>query len=383
MKVLLFTDFYLPGFRGGGPIKTIANLVHATANDIGYFLVTSDHDLGDSSPYSTIQPNVWIENGLTAVLYCSTSLGGTIKVIVEVLSNKYDIVYLNSFFSPFFSILPLVLSRLFKKTVILGPRGEFSQGALLLKKKKKAIYLKLFKFLNLQNSLIFQASSAFEAADIRRVLGRHVDVFIAEDISAFEIPNWIPGKDARRLKLVFISRISPKKNLLQALRIVAKVSLPILYEIYGPIEDDEYWGQCQSIISSLPKHVVVQYRGELKPIDVVQTLSQYDLFFFPTKGENYGHVIAEAICAGLPILISDATPWRGLQEKGIGWDISLNQESLFINVIETVAEMSAAEFRQFRESVLGWAREKFLQSESIEANKAMFRYAFEKKQLYG
>src|SRR3546814_17574361 len=37
-------------------------------------------------------------------------------------------------------------------------------------------------------------------------------------------------------------------------------------------------------------------------------------------GENYGHVIAEALEAGLRLLISDQTPWRGLAEAGVGHD---------------------------------------------------------------
>ena len=109
------------------------------------------------------------------------------------------------------------------------------------------------------------------------------------------------------------------------------------------------------------------------------TLSAYDMFFMPTKGENYGHVIAEALCAGLPILIADTTPWRNLQEQGIGWDLPLNDPNAFSTAIDQLALMPAEQHVQMRETVLAWAKNKFSQRDAIDANIAMFRYAYEKK----
>ena len=54
-------------------------------------------------------------------------------------------------------------------------------------------------------------------------------------------------------------------------------------------------------------------------------LGKHHVFLFPTLGENFGQVILEAMTAGCAILISDATPWRGLQEKGYGWELPLAQ----------------------------------------------------------
>ena len=47
--------------------------------------------------------------------------------------------------------------------------------------------------------------------------------------------------------------------------------------------------------------------------------------FLPTFAENYGHSIVEALSVGTPMLISDNSPWKNLQEKGFGWEISLNE----------------------------------------------------------
>src|SRR5699024_6447779 len=132
-----------------------------------------------------------------------------------------------------------------------------------------------------------QASSQFEAADIRAVLGPKVDIQIAINISSAEFGDNLPKKSNHHLNIVFLSRISPMKNLHGALKLLTHVDCPVSYDIYGPIEDKDYWQRCQNLIQALPEHIKVNYKGGLTPPEVIPTLSEYDLFFMPTKGENY------------------------------------------------------------------------------------------------
>lgn len=101
----------------------------------------------------------------------------------------------------------------------------------------------------------------------------------------------------------------------------------------------------------------------------------------PTKGENYGHAITEALCAGLPMLIANTTPWRDLKTKGIGWDIPLDKPEMFVQAIEQAAAMTVEEYQVFRNNVLSWAKSKFDQHDAIEANTAMFHYTLENKKV--
>lgn len=376
--VLTFTGYYLPGYKGGGPIKTIKNLIDQTSDHISYNLITGDRDLGDNLPYANINYNSWNKVGCANVLYAQIGFTGYKEIAKVLLQKKYDIVYLNSFFSPTFSFFPLLIAKSLRQKIVLGPRGEFSEGALSLKTSKKNAFIKLYKTLGLYCGVIYQASSEHEADDIRRVLGHQVDIQIAEDIGAQQFIKFIPKGDCSIIKLIFVSRISPMKNLLVALKILKDVKHPVSYDIYGPIEDDKYWAECEAVIESLPESIQVAYKGELYPDQVVRTLSKYDAFFMPTKGENYGHVIAEALCAGLPILIADTTPWRNLQELGIGWDLPLDNPKVFVNAIDQLATMSADEHHQMRKNVLAWAKDKFSQRDAIEANIAMFEYVANK-----
>lgn len=379
MKILLFTGFYLPGYKGGGPIKTVANLVSTKSDVIDYKVVTSDRDLGDDKPYTEVVIGQWNQVGSSQVFYAKKGLKGLKEIAGTVLKKDYNIVYLNSFFSVRFSFIPLLIAKFLRQKVVLGPRGEFSTGALSLKSQKKQIFIKLYKYLGLHRGTIFQASSDYEASDIRRALGTKVDIQIAENIGSQKFAEELFIRTNNILKAVFVSRISPMKNLLVALEMLQKIQQSVSYHIYGPIEDLEYWAKCEAVISALPSHVQVEHKGELTPEKVVPTMSEYDLFFMPTKGENYGHVIAEALCAGLPILIADTTPWRNLQEQGIGWDLPLNNPDAFSAAIDQLAAMPADEHLKMREAVLAWAKNKFSQRDAVEANIAMFRYAFQKK----
>ena len=108
----------------------------------------------------------------------------------------------------------------------------------------------------------------------------------------------------------------------------------IKFDIYGPIEDKEYWEKCLRIIENISQNINVQYRGRIKHEEIFNTFSKYDLFFFPTLSENYGHVIAEALFSGVPVLISDQTPWTDINKHKAGAALPLSNKDAFLDFLE-------------------------------------------------
>jgi glycosyltransferase involved in cell wall biosynthesis len=348
--ILCFVAYYLPGFRSGGPVRTIANFIEHLGDEFDMCIVTRDRDALDSSPYANVVVDRWNTVGNARVFYASSQTL-TLRGVERLLNNTpHDILYLNSFFSWAFTGLPLLARRLRlapKLPCVVAPRGEFSQGAIALKAVKKQIYLWLIKMFGLYDRLTWQASSEFEAKDIHREFGlAEPRVVVAPDLlpkHVADLKEYVALSEGRRLglvRVVFLSRISPMKNLNFALQAIALVRHQVVFTIYGPIEDSNYWQICQDLIKELPENISVIYKGELHPDEVNVRLEENDLFFLPTHGENYGHVIFEALAAGLPVLISDQTPWRELTERGVGWALPLDAPETFAHKVNIVATWS-------------------------------------------
>ncbi len=170
------------------------------------------------------------------------------------------------------------------------------------------------------------------------------------------------------------------KNLETALAILSRLSgLAIEFNIYGTLEDTDYWRRCEAAIAALPPNIRVAYRGPVQPEDVETVLSGYDAFLLPTLGENYGHVIREALSAGLPVLISDRTPWRGLEARGAGADLPLDDLDAFARRIRDWAALSPERFEDMRRAARALGDDPVTAAAALEANRQMFLDALRQK----
>lgn len=347
LRVMVFSRCYLPGFRGGGPVRSLVNLVQALGSEIDFRIVTLDRDRDDGPPYGSVRIGEWQAAAGAQVLYLPRRSASIRRLAREVAAVAPQVLYLNSFFDSIFTLKVLAARRcrMFPDLpVLLAPQGELSEGALSLKARKKAAYIRLARLCGLFEGLTWQASNEAERDDILRTMTvvRPAQVRVASDLTdgvtaapADRVPSVMPGA----IRLCFLSRISPKKNLDFALRVLADVKTPVEFTIYGPIEDAAFWSTCQELIARLPAHVRAVYGGEVVPEQVRQTLAGHDLFFFPTRNENFGHVIFEALSAGVPVLISDQTPWTDLEAHGAGWSLPLHSMAAFSAVIEAASRV--------------------------------------------
>jgi len=379
MKILILRAYYLPGYKSGGPIRTIANLVDRLGDELEFKIVTADRDSGDGKPYPNIDVNNWNRVGKADVFYMSPKRRSLREIKQIFCSTECDVIYLNSFFSPHFTIKPLLLRRLRlipDEPLILAPRGEFSPGALGLKSLKKRVYLLIAKVLGLYRGIVWQASSVHEEADIRRWFGEDVPVMIAPNLpplvhAVHELPPK-PEKIEGCLKILFLSRVSRKKNLDGALKMLIGLKGRIQFDINGPMEDKIYWEKCKKIISRLPVNIDVRYCGSVEHDKVGVAMREHDLFFLPTLGENFGHVILEALYAGCPVLISDQTPWRDLEEKGIGWDLALSKPEMFQDVLQRCVDMNNKEYVKWSERAWEYGLQVTKDDKVVEQNRRLF-----------
>lgn len=349
-RILIVIDWFLPGYRGGGPITSIANLVTALGHRYDFSIVTSDRDLGQKYPYEGIPLDSWITRPNYRIWYCSQEAAGYRHMRRLISETDYDLLYLNSMFSLRFTIFPLWNSRAAKPEVpvLLAPRGMLHQGALSLKPFKKKVFLKLLKWVGIPNQICFQATDEVEKLDILAAFGENVRVLSAPNLPKTDQAPFVRTPKAEgELRMVYLSRLSEKKGLHLLLRWLADETANIHLDVIGPDEEPGYWETCMQLIQSLPANIRVDKHPPVAPDEAAALLQAGHCFVLPTRGENFGHAIFEALSAGRPVLISDQTPWRSLPAANIGFDISLDAAEEWRKAIAQFARMSASEWEQW------------------------------------
>ena len=212
------------------------------------------------------------------------------------------------------------------------------------------LYRKIFSLLGLDKKHYWHATAEIEKSDIINSFPKSKEkIYLIENLASesSKINNKSILKDENSIKIIFISRISEKKNIKFILNSISELVGDITLDIYGMIGTDAdkvYWKQCENIISKLKSNISVNYLGKISSDSVSETFRNYHLFFFPTYGENYGHVIAESLLNGCPVLLSDTTPWNSLEKYNAGWVYPLSDQDMFIKKLQEIVEMSNDEW---------------------------------------
>lgn len=130
-----------------------------------------------------------------------------------------------------------------------------------------------------------------------------------------------------------MSRIDPKKGLnllIPALEKLLAIGNNFHFVLAGTNpQDPDYEQQIKDQISnsSLRSHSTITgfVTGELK----ASLLQAADLFVLPSYYENFGIAVAEAMVAGVPVIISDQVHiWQQVRDSESGWVGTTEVESL-------------------------------------------------------
>jgi len=345
--ILILCDWFLPGYLAGGPIQSIANLTNALIDEFNFKIITTDRDFKSNKAYENIKSNEWTNFENRTVFYVSPENLNESFLLALIKNTPHDVIYLNSLFSKHFTInvLKWKVKHKINSTIILAPRGMFSNGALAIKPLKKKLFFIYAKLFGLFNTICFQSTTKQEANEIKLKMGK--EVLIKEISNLPKVANEIKTieKKTNELNLFSISRISSIKNINYAIEILKEIkTLNVTFDIYGPIEDETYWKSCSENAKALPSNISCKYKGIVTPNEIGHTISQYHALFLPTQNENFGHIIVETLQHGRPVVISDQTPWRNLENELVGFDISLGDKQKFIKAIEKLGVLNQTEF---------------------------------------
>lgn len=381
--ILVFSDYYLPGYKSGGGMRTIVNMVNRLSHIYDFRIVTRDHDgKRDRKQYDSVKIDEWNQIGDALVFYISKTafkLPLIRKLIKEVNPTA---LYTNSYFSTLaISVLKLrKVGAIPNLPVIIAPCGELSTGALALKSAKKKLYMGYASVLNLYSDIVWKASGEEEAEEVRRLDLGNAKVFVAPDLTPAQIfadfdPTMKPLKAKGKARFVFSSRFVKKKNFNWLIPLLIQIEGEIELDIIAPIEDQSYWNETRELIASLPANVRIRSVGSVEHETLLGELAKYHFFICPTLGENFGHVFLEAMAAGCPLILSDRTPWKDLEDLKIGWDIPLEAPAKWQAVIQKCVDMDHDQYSQMSNNARAYSVRWTEGREVLEATKRVLDYS--------
>jgi glycosyltransferase involved in cell wall biosynthesis len=373
-RVMVFIDWFYPGFKAGGILRSVYNLVNKV-DDVDFFIVTRNTDLGSDKPYENVDSNVWLRQNNYQIIYLSPShetVSGFSKLIKKV---KPDSIYTNSIFSIRYTLIPILISKFVSRKIkiVMAVHGMLGSGAISIKKTKKVLYLNLMRVAGVFKNITWHASNESEQNDVQKYISKNALIKIAPNIAEFSKVEYSSRiKEEGAANLFFISRVSPKKNLLFAIELLMEVKSDVNFKVIGPAEDKSYLDQCMHAVSKLPSNINVKFAGEIGFNEVIKELAKFHFFLFPTQHENFGNVIIESLFAGCPVIISDQTPFQDLEENNAGWKLPLNEKDAWVSRIEKVCNMGQDEFNKMSEAAHNYAIAYSNNDEVIKANAELF-----------
>jgi glycosyltransferase involved in cell wall biosynthesis len=180
---------------------------------------------------------------------------------------------------------------------------------------------------NLRSADLLHATCEREAETLRShgltapiaVIPNGVDVrLVAKD------PRLNRGRNARRTAL-FLGRLHPVKGLPLLLKAWAKVR-PTGWRlrIVGP-DEGGHRTELERLVGALGLRASVQIDGPVEGSQKTAAFLDSDLFILPSRSENFGVAVAEALAHGLPVITTHGAPWRLLEIEGCGWWVPIGE----------------------------------------------------------
>lgn len=214
------------------------------------------------------------------------------------------------------------------KPLVISPRGSLDPVRLAHSASKKRL-AGLLDRRSLQRATVIHATSETEREWIKRYLGGNPRIEVIPNGVELPLTDVQRTRGSRERRVLYLGRLHPLKGLdllLDTWRLVND-EVPDAQRwrlvIAGP---DEQGTQAKLDRQALTLGLVnVTFAGPLYGDDKAHAMSDADLFVLPSRSENFGSAVAEALAARMPVITTKGTPWNEI-EGSCGWwvDVAVN-----------------------------------------------------------
>ena len=242
---------------------------------------------------------------------------------------------------------------------VVSPRGMLEPWCLQHHRYRKHFAWKLYQRRDLQSCTALHATSEEEAAQFRRLGLKQRIILFPNGVSlpGLHDPQPLETRSMRR-EIVFLSRIHPKKgllNLIEAWKRVARNEW--LLRIVGSDES----GHRREIEAAITQNALADTVVVNDPVyshKKWDLLHNADLVILPSFSENFGIVVAEALAVGTPVITTTGTPWENVLTERCGWYVEPNVQSLSV-ALQDAMDKSQCELKDMGERGGRWMRREY------------------------
>ena len=303
MKILIIVPSYKPAYVYGGPIRVVADLCESLVK-AGQSVTVFCTSANGKIELNLVPGKKYDVNGVN-VYYFSRIIKGHTNYSPQLLKSirneyrQFDIIHIHSWWNFIAIASAFFLSRRGVKPIIT-PHGSVSPYTFNSGRKwlKRFIHYTIGKKL-LECSYIHSATEK-EDKEIGFYV-RNQDRYIISNL--LDLPKEIYGihSDANLLRIIFVGRIHPVKNLETIFRALAGITFPYAFYIIGDGEEK----YVQELRARTMENRFIQWKGPLDGEEKFNLLAQSDLLVLPSFTENFGNVVFEALSQGTAVLVSE------------------------------------------------------------------------------
>lgn len=307
--IVLFQASY--SNRIGGPARSLTMLINAmNAIRVNHHSIVHYSDQYPLFKYDFTTTNIYYKN-----LFGMRAGFKSFGILVKYIKNENTILWINGLWDVS-TMLPIFLAVIWNKKIIIQPKGALDEPGL---KNFRILKYLFIQFIRVQGKKVFLIhTSRLEEQSFVRLNLKNTYLYKYYISSNYTVKEnyFYPSQSANVLRLVYVSRLDPKKGLLEAFEDLTKhpSDVNIILDIYGDGET-EYKKALIDIV--LPKNIIVKFNGWIDKIED-GFYDQYHYFWLPTKYENFGISILEALALGCPILTTPESSWEEIVRADCG-----------------------------------------------------------------
>lgn len=235
------------------------------------------------------------------------------------------------------STLAAVFCTLLRRPFMVAVHGGLMPehvDSIRRQKPHKWLFYKWLTFPTLRRAIAVHCTSETEAEGVRNVFGKDVRVLLVPsgiDSRDFKVVECPAGEG---MKLCFLGHIQQEKGINAFIRAWLKVRNPAdRLAIAGRSVDDDYFEEFQALVEQAQG--AISYHGYLERGEVMGLLASSHFLVLPSgleeavgMRENFGHVVAEAMASGRPVLVARGLAWDHLDSIGAGFVFDRNEASV-------------------------------------------------------